>query len=107
MRYLITFAYDGSKYHGYQKQIHDNSVQEELETALTTINSGKFVLLCAAGRTDAGVHAFNQCAHFDLDKPIPTEKLKKSLNAIINSSFIEYLKIGFTYKRNRYRILPG
>ncbi len=86
MRYLITFAYDGSKYHGYQKQIHDNSIQEELETALTTINGGQSVSINASGRTDAGVHANNQCAHFDLDISISTEQLKKALNSLISGN---------------------
>ena len=70
MRYLITFSYDGSKYKGYQKQPNEVTIQGELERVLTHINSSE-VLVSASGRTDAGVHALNQKAHFILDKEIP------------------------------------
>jgi len=66
MRYLITFCYDGSKFNGYQKQLDKNTVQDKLEESLTKINKEK-VLVSATGRTDAGVHAINQKAHFDLN----------------------------------------
>ena len=84
MRYLITFAYDGSKYKGYQKQPKEKTVQGELEKALKTINGHKKVSVHASGRTDAGVHAFNQKAHFDLDiKHVTPEKLKDGLNSLL------------------------
>lgn len=83
MRYLMCFSYDGSKYNGYQKQIRKKTVQGELESALTKINSEKSVSIFASGRTDAGVHAYNQRAHFDLDKEIPCSKLRQSLNGLI------------------------
>ena len=83
MRYFIGFSYDGSKYNGYQKQPKQKTVQGEMEKALKKINSGKFVSLVASGRTDAGVHAINQRAHFDLDKDIPISKLRQSINGLI------------------------
>ena len=84
MRYFITFAYDGSKYKGYQKQPDEKTVQGELEKALTTINGGEEVCVHASGRTDAGVHALNQKAHFDLDmKHITPEKLRDGLNGLL------------------------
>ena len=88
MRYLITFAYDGSKYKGYQKQPKEKTVQGELEKALKTINGHKKVSVHASGRTDAGVHAYNQKAHFDLDiKHITPEKLKDGLNSFFHARF--------------------
>ena len=95
MRYLITFAYDGSKYRGYQKQPDVKTVQGELETALKTINGHKDVNVVAAGRTDAGVHAYNQKAHFDLDiKHITPEKLKDGLNSLLpNDIYIRNVEI--------------
>ena len=60
MRYLITFAYDGSKYKGYQKQPRVKTIQGELERALKEINNDKQVDVSASGRTDAKVHAYNQ-----------------------------------------------
>ena len=82
MRYLITFSYDGSKYKGYQKQPDVTTIQGELERVLTVINNSE-VLVSASGRTDAGVHALNQTAHFDLDINITPEKLKMALNSLL------------------------
>ena len=84
MRYFMTFAYDGSKYKGYQKQPKQKTVQGEIEKALKTINGNKKVDIHASGRTDAGVHALNQKAHFDLNmKHITPEKLKDGLNSLL------------------------
>ena len=83
MRYFMSFSYDGSKYKGYQKQPNEKTIQEEIEKALTKINSNKEVTINASGRTDAGVHAINQKAHFDADLIIDCDKLKHSLNSII------------------------
>ncbi len=83
MRYFITFAYDGSKYKGYQKQPKQKTVQGEIEKALKKINSEEKVDIHASGRTDAGVHAYNQKAHFDLNTDIAPEKLKDGLNSLI------------------------
>ena len=84
MRYFMTMAYDGSKYKGYQKQPKQKTVQGEVEKALKTINGNKKVDIHASGRTDAGVHAYNQKAHFDLEmKHITPEKLKDGLNSLL------------------------
>lgn len=83
MRFFMTFSYDGSKYKGYQKQIDTKTVQGELERVLTTINNNEVVSVSASGRTDAGVHALNQKAHFDLNINITTEKLKGALNGML------------------------
>lgn len=83
MRYLITFAYDGSKYKGYQKQPRVKTIQGELERALKEINNDKQVDVSASGRTDAKVHAYNQKAHFDLEIKITCDKLKQALNSLI------------------------
>ena len=82
MRYLVTFSYDGSKFNGYQKQPNKNTVQDKLEEALAKIENKK-VSIVASGRTDRGVHAINQKAHFDLDVDITPEKLKMALNSLI------------------------
>ena len=94
MRYLITFAYDGSKYSGYQKQPNCNTVQGEIEKALKKINSNRVVPIHASGRTDAGVHAMNQKAHFDLNKEIETSKLKDSINDLIpNDIYVKSVEV--------------
>jgi tRNA pseudouridine38-40 synthase len=79
----MTFSYDGSKYLGYQKQRKGSTVQEELESALTKINSEKKVSVSASGRTDAGVHAINQAAHFDLNGEHDENKILVSLNSLL------------------------
>ena len=83
MRYFITFSYDGSKYSGYQKQPKKKTIQGEIEKALKQLNAGKDVSLVATGRTDAGVHAYNQRAHFDLQTKITPDKIKLGLNSLI------------------------
>lgn len=95
MRYFMTFSYDGSKYKGYQKQPKVKTVQGELEKALKTINGGTKVDVHASGRTDAGVHALNQKAHFDLDmKHITPEKLKDGLNSLIPKDiYIKHIEV--------------
>ena len=83
MRFFITFTYDGSKYNGYQKQPNERTIQGEIEEALKKINDGNEVSISASGRTDAGVHALNQRAHFDLGIDIECDKLKKAMNSLI------------------------
>lgn len=83
MRYLIRFSYDGSHFNGFQRQKEYKSVQKTLEEALTIINKN-FVEIKGAGRTDIGVHANGQCAHFDLNQKIPEERLLIALNSIVH-----------------------
>ena len=83
MRYFMTFSYDGSDFKGYQKQSKARTIQGELESALTQINGNKSVSIVASGRTDAGVHAMNKKAHFDMDTEFDCDKLLKSVNSIL------------------------
>ena len=78
--YLLTIAYDGSAYHGWQRQEGAATVQQCLEEAFAAIDCPG---LCVegAGRTDAGVHAVGQAAHVVLDRPFPPDKLRLALNA--------------------------
>jgi len=65
-RVAIGVEYDGAGYHGWQRQPHSTSVQETLQAALERVADQPLELTCA-GRTDAGVHARAQVAHFDTD----------------------------------------
>ena len=65
-RYLMKLCYDGTGYHGWQKQHNGISIQAVLEKALS-IFAERDIPIVAAGRTDAGVHAMAQYAHFDYD----------------------------------------
>ena len=68
-RYFIELSYNGSAYHGWQRQPNAISVQELLEEALSKI-LGKTISVVGAGRTDAGVHALQMFAHFDLEEKL-------------------------------------
>ena len=81
MRYLINFSYDGSNYSGFQKQKGLETIEENLEQALTKINNGKKTTITATGRTDKGVHALSQYGHADIEVDITEKKLKRALNS--------------------------
>ena len=68
-RYFISFAYDGTNYHGWQIQPNGNTVQEELQKALSLILRCD-INVVGAGRTDTGVHARSMVAHFDISTEI-------------------------------------
>ena len=83
MRYFMTFSYDGSDFIGYQKQPKGRTIQGELESVLKKINGEKAVSVVASGRTDAGVHALNQKAHFELDIDVECDRLLHSINSML------------------------
>ena len=83
MRYLMTFAYDGTNYKGYQKQPKAKTIQEEIEKVLGKVQGEKKIDIHASGRTDAHVHALAQKAHFDLENEVDCDKLKHSLNSLL------------------------
>jgi len=81
-RIKLTIEYDGSAYCGWQKQPNQKTIQGEIEEGIfKTI--GQKVEIFGSGRTDAGVHAYNQTAHFDLDVPVPIYKIKDILNGAL------------------------
>lgn len=80
MRIKITLSYDGTAYCGWQVQPNGVTVQEVLENALF-LATGEHVRITGSGRTDAGVHAIGQVAHFDTESSIPPERFYKALNA--------------------------
>ena len=88
MRYFITFAYNGTDFHGSQKQPNGNTVQSELETALSTILREP-VTVTFAGRTDAGVHAEKMVAHFDIESMLPANLVGR-LNNLLPASIAIY-----------------
>lgn len=82
-RLKCIISYDGSRFSGYQIQPNGRTVQEEIETVLTTIHKGKFIRITSSGRTDAGVHAKGQVIHFDTDLTIPMANWRKAINALL------------------------
>ncbi|QQR41211.1 tRNA pseudouridine(38-40) synthase TruA [Devosia rhizoryzae] len=79
MRFKLTIEYDGTPFSGWQRQSERMSVQQALEEAIERF-SGEAVTTQAAGRTDAGVHALGQVAHFDLSKDWDPFRVREALN---------------------------
>lgn len=78
-RYRLTLEYDGTPFAGWQRQPDRMSVQQALEEAIARM-SGETVTTQAAGRTDAGVHALGQVAHFDLSRQWDPFRIREALN---------------------------
>ena len=113
MRYFLQLAYRGTNYHGWQRQPNGLSVQEVLETTLTTVLRQPIAIV-GSGRTDAGVHAGEQFAHFEVDTPLPSHLLR-SLNSLIPRDMAVYdcfpvrpddhARFTATFRYYQYRII--
>lgn len=79
-RYKLTIEYDGTPFAGWQRQDNGRAVQQAIEEAMLRL-SGEAVTIRGAGRTDAGVHAVGQIAHFDAAKTWTGGRLRDGLNA--------------------------
>lgn len=82
MRYFLKIAYDGTNFHGWQRQPNASSIQETIEDALSLILQRR-VEIVGAGRTDTGVHARELYAHFDTDVIEDPSRFLNSLNRLI------------------------
>ena len=85
--FKLTIEYDGSLYHGWQRQKNDRTIQGEIEKALTVI-TGNNVTLTGSGRTDAGVHAFCQVANFKCETKVAPESFQKGLNSLLQKDIV-------------------
>ena len=114
-RWKITIEYDGGAFVGWQRQDNGFSVQEALETAIAGF-SGEQVIVHGAGRTDSGVHALAQIAHFDLARDTDADTVRDALNYHLKSTSASVLCVsaapeGFharfsaTQRHYLYRIL--
>jgi len=84
----LDIQYDGTNYHGWQRQPNVRTIQAEIEAALEKLTERK-VHITGASRTDTGVHALGQTANFHLkDSPIPTENLQNALNSILPDDIV-------------------
>jgi tRNA pseudouridine38-40 synthase len=114
-RYLVTLEYDGTPFVGWQVQAEGLSVQGRLAEAIRRF-SGEMTMPRGAGRTDAGVHALGQVAHFDLTREWPLDTVRAALNfhlkpepvavldcAVVSDSFDA--RFCATARHYRYRIL--
>lgn len=82
-RIRLQVEYDGTNYSGWQRQAGSPSVQQELEDALGKLFNVPRVVIHGASRTDAGVHAVGQIAHFECTGRIPAEKVAFALNTML------------------------
>lgn len=94
----LTIAYDGTAYNGWQIQKSGRTIQEELEKAIERVY-GKRARVHCAGRTDAGVHALGQVAHFKAPVKIPARKIPAVLNAFLPS---DISVLGASYAREDF-----
>lgn len=89
MRYFLRLAYNGSPFHGWQRQPNAIGVQQIIEDALSKIWQYQ-VGITGAGRTDTGVHAKMMYAHFDYDGVIDKKQLLRSLNLLVGKDIAIY-----------------
>jgi len=84
-RLVLAVEYDGSDYHGWQRQSHSVSIQGTLEKVLSTVADHPIETTCA-GRTDSGVHATSQIVHFDCPNQRPDKAWLKGANSLLPKS---------------------
>ena len=111
--FKITIEYDGSNYVGWQRQNNGMSIQEAIENAIIEL-TGEKVNIFGAGRTDAGVHALGQVAHFNLKKEFNTDNIRDGLNQHLKPHTIAILQAEkidkefharFSAKRRTYKYI--
>ncbi len=112
-RVALVIQYLGTHFHGWQRQSHHRTVQEEIEKAISTV-LGYHVTLHGAGRTDSGVHAAAQVAHFDATGRIPAHKWAKVLNSYLPKDILIrasasvdhswHARFSAVYRRYRYTL---
>lgn len=90
---LLTIKYDGSQFHGWQRQPDSRTVQGTLEEALSKF-CGQDIKIDGTSRTDAGVHAYGQRASFKGDFGIPTEKIKLAVNNYLSGGMNKLNHVG-------------
>ena len=97
-RYKIKIEYEGTPFVGWQFQKNGQSIQEVLQKAIFKFSKEK-VTVIGAGRTDSGVHALGQTAHFDLKKKINKKKILPAINQNIENNTVTVLKVNKANKK--------
>ena len=85
--FKIIIEYDGTRYHGWQRQKQDATIQGEIEKALGIITA-KHIVVNGSGRTDAGVHARGQVANFRCDTDLSPGVFQKGLNSLLPEDIV-------------------
>lgn len=112
-RVALVIQYLGTRFYGWQRQEGHQSIQQTIEDILSRL-CGHKVVLHGAGRTDTGVHAFGQAAHFETNSPIPPHRWAKVLNAHLPADILVresvevshdwHARFSATWRRYRYSI---
>jgi tRNA pseudouridine38-40 synthase len=115
-RVALVIQYLGTHFYGWQRQATHQSVQQTIEDILSKI-CGHTVVLHGAGRTDTGVHAFAQVAHFDTHSPVPPDRWSKVLNTYLPQDILIRQSVGVAsnwharfsavWRRYRYTIFTA
>jgi tRNA pseudouridine38-40 synthase len=104
--YKLVLEYDGSDFHGWQRQPGDRTVQAEVEYALSRLHRVP-VPIVGAGRTDAGVHALGQVASFRVEEKFDLETILRAVNAMLPADIrvrsVEAAEDGFDARRRARR----
>lgn len=83
--YKLIIAYNGASYIGWQRQPKGRTIQGTIEKALSRLFK-EAIVIHGAGRTDKGVHAYGQVAHFNMTKDVPADNVKRALNHALEPS---------------------
>lgn len=92
-RYKAIIEYDGTNYFGWQRQVGLRTIQQTIEDSLYCLNGELPVIVYGAGRTDAGVHALCQVAHFDLDKEREPFNILQCINSNLKNEEISVISV--------------
>lgn len=96
--------YDGSRYHGFQRQTNHHTIQQEIEKALSKMHKNN-IEIHAAGRTDRGVHALSQVFHFDSNLDIKPYNWKSAINSLFpRDIYIKNVEIVDNSFHSRYNV---
>jgi tRNA pseudouridine38-40 synthase len=101
-RFALIIEYDGSSYFGWQRQPGAPTIQEAIEEALAHIVRQP-VVLHGSGRTDSGVHATGQCAHFDAETGLAPAVLEKALNSLLPQDIVIRTCLGGSWPPPEHR----
>lgn len=85
--FKLTIEYDGTAYHGWQRQKSEPTIQELIENAISTMTRQK-ITLYGSGRTDAGVHALGQVANFVCQSRMDAAEMQKGLNSLLPDDIV-------------------
>ncbi|MBP7184710.1 MAG: tRNA pseudouridine(38-40) synthase TruA [Saprospiraceae bacterium] len=88
MRYFVELSYNGTRYHGWQKQPNARTIQNEIENVFSVLLKQPIEVI-GCGRTDTGVHAAQYYLHFDTDRLVPDEFLYKANAILSNDIFLK------------------